>query len=499
MTDQGYKWRPIEDLPEDWQEIVSDELRALAGVWREQVLTLKDLQATAVREFNERLRREWAIETGIIERLYDMDRGDPHRGTTQLLIEQGIDASLIEHGTTDRPAEVVVAIIEDHHQAVDGLFDFVASRRPLSTSYVKELHQVLTTHQETAQAANSEGRMVQVPLRRGDWKQWPNNPTPTDGSVHEYCPPEQVDSEMDKLIEMHLAHQEAKVPPEVEAAWLHHRFSQIHPFQDGNGRVARCLATVVFLRAHQLPLVVKRDDRDEYIRALEAADRGSLSDLVALFVSIEKRAFLQALRLSEEVATEARLQDVISAAAAKIKEKREEQIEKLRGVFHLGEALQGIAGERMESLREELVEAITSVSPSFNALVSDCPDEGEFRYWFRWQVIQAARQLDYFADLRTHHSWVRLILREADEPQTEVLVSFHSLGREFRGVLACSVLTFRKEQTGEEGQETTDVKVACREVFQFNYLDAEESVKLRFAKWLDESLVVALEDWRKQL
>jgi len=23
-------------------------------------------------------------------------------------------------------------------------------------------------------------------------------------------------------------------PPEIEAAWLHHRFTQIHPFQDGN-------------------------------------------------------------------------------------------------------------------------------------------------------------------------------------------------------------------------------------------------------------------------
>ena len=48
------------------------------------------------------------------------------------------------------------------------------------------------------------------------------NPHRPDGSVHEYCPPEQpehVAAEMDRLINMHHAHTEAV--PEVEAAWLH--------------------------------------------------------------------------------------------------------------------------------------------------------------------------------------------------------------------------------------------------------------------------------------
>ena len=72
-------------------------------------------------------RREWAIETGIIERLYDVDRG-----ITRVLIEQGLDASLIPHGATDKPADRVIAIIRDQYQAVEGLLDFVGSRRPLS-------------------------------------------------------------------------------------------------------------------------------------------------------------------------------------------------------------------------------------------------------------------------------------------------------------------------------------------------------------------------------
>ena len=65
--------------------------------------------------------------------------------------------------------------------------------------------------------------------------------------------------------------------PVIVAAWFHHRFTQIHPYQDGNGRVARALTTLILLRADLLPLVVDRDLRVEYIKALELADQKQLS------------------------------------------------------------------------------------------------------------------------------------------------------------------------------------------------------------------------------
>jgi len=93
---------------------------------------------------------------------------------------------------------------------------------------------------------------------------------------------------MDRLIAMHKEHQQKDIPPEIEAAWLHHRFAQIHPFQDGNGRVVRALASLVFLRAGWFPLVVNRDERVEYIESLEKADQGDFASLVNLFAMIQK-------------------------------------------------------------------------------------------------------------------------------------------------------------------------------------------------------------------
>jgi Fic family protein len=107
---------------------------------------------------------------------------------------------------------------------------------------------------------------MEVPLLKGKFKALPNNPRRPDGSIHEYCPPVHVDREIENLLDW-LGQYEA-IDPTIVAAWLHHRFTQIHPYQDGNGRVVRALTTLVLLRAELLPLVVDRDLRVEYIEAL---------------------------------------------------------------------------------------------------------------------------------------------------------------------------------------------------------------------------------------
>ena len=284
----GHAWRPIEDLPSGWQDLADADLHRLAGDWRTMRQGLG--AEGAIAEFNERLKREWAIETGLIERVYTLTRG-----ITEVLIEHGLREELIPSSATDRDPALVLDMLKAHAAAVDGLFDFVRRERQLSTSYIKELHAVLLAHQETASGRDIFGRRVGMPLIRGDYKKRPNNPVRPDGLVHEYCPPEQVASEMDRLLAMHLKHGERGVPPEVEGAWLHHRFVQIHPFQDGNGRVARALATLVMIRAQWFPLVVTDAARAEYIDALEMADAGDLRPLVRLFSDIQMRAFAGAI------------------------------------------------------------------------------------------------------------------------------------------------------------------------------------------------------------
>ncbi len=287
---ESMDWRPITGL-RDWTELASRELPPLASVWSEQRETLLDTESLA--EFNERLAREWAIETGILEGLYTLDRG-----VTTLLIQHGLDESLISHDATNRPVAQVAAHLRDQKETVDWLFEFVTEERPFSESFIKEIHYLITRSQETASGVDTFGRRVEIPLRKGAYKLRPNNPTRADGSVHAYCPPEQVTVEMERLVDLHDRYLEDDVPPEVLSAWLHHRFVQIHPFQDGNGRVARALATLVLLSAGWFPLVIHRDQRAAYIDALEDADRGDLAPLVEMFASDQRKALIHASRIA---------------------------------------------------------------------------------------------------------------------------------------------------------------------------------------------------------
>ncbi len=70
-------------------------------------------------------------------------------------------------------------------------------------------------------------------------------------------------------------------PPALAAAVVHSWLTIIHPFEDGNGRVARLLANVVLLKASWPPLIVRSSDRLQYLDALVASDQGG--DLLPLF------------------------------------------------------------------------------------------------------------------------------------------------------------------------------------------------------------------------
>jgi Fic family protein len=486
-----HKWQPIEDLPADYDAMASIELRSLSEVWLEQRESLQD--SAALRRFSERLQRQWAIETGILERIYSLDRG-----ITALLIERGIDSSLIPNEATNKDPNLVAGIIQDQESAIDWVFEVVRGERPLSTSFIKELHALMTRRQATTSGKDQFGNDVEIPLLHGEWKVLPNNPTRVNGSIHEYCPPDQVSSEMDRLIALHIEHEAKAVPPEIEAAWLHHRFAQIHPFQDGNGRVARALASLVFIKAGWFPLVVTRDDRERYIEGLEEADSGDLTPLVSLFSALERKAFVNALGIAREVLQEEeRIEQVISSIGDLFAARSEALRREWERAKEVAEKLANRAGEKFESIATKLEQEVAEYDPAYRFFADSEPNSGRRRNWYRWQTIEAAHQLDYFANTGEYNAWVRLAL--ITETHANIVLSFTAIGREYRGLVGVSLYFFRTEEVEEGQRQAVDVTVASDELFQINYKEEESSVTDRFERWLDRGMTRGLETWRRGL
>lgn len=81
-------------------------------------------------------------------------------------------------------------------------------------------------------------------------------------------------------------------------AWFQHRFVQIHPFNDYNGRTARMLTTLLLLKLNLPPIEIKADtknNRSIYLQALQSADDGNYSSLEKLIES----ALIESLEISQ--------------------------------------------------------------------------------------------------------------------------------------------------------------------------------------------------------
>jgi Fic family protein len=495
MEQPSDTYRPIEDLPASWAPLQVAELRALDQVWQEQRERLETLDE--LKRFRTELIRSWAIETGVIERVYMIDRG-----TTEILIERGIEESLLVGGTDRDPTEVM-AVLRDHHQTAEGLFDFVTRRRNLSTSYIKELHQVLTRNQATSRAIDQFGRVFDRELLHGDWKREPNNPTRDDGSEYLYCPPEHVAAEMDRLVAMHLDHASMAVPPEVEAAWLHHRFTQIHPFQDGNGRVARALASLVYIRARWFPLSIHRDQKNEYIDALESADAGNLAQLTALFGRTAKNALVRALAVGDRAEQDLTgIHSVVSAA-------RDRMLRTAPGADpKVFDPAKETSNRLLQAGRAQLVdvkrvidEEISQLRPNFSVNVDIALHGDDRTRWYRASQIRMAREeLHYFANLGAYNGWVRIRLNDFDEgSRHEVVVCLHAMGQTFRGLIA-GVAFFERADRSEdsEGLITTE-QCLVSDLFQLNHIDDPAVAERRFCDWLQRATTVGLGIWERGL
>jgi hypothetical protein len=194
--------------------------------------------------------------------------------------------------------------LQSHSDIINGLYEDVKQGMQINKWMIRGMHSALTEFQDFAPGIDLSGRRKRIPLRKGQFKIWPNNPTRSDGLLHQYCPPDQVESEIDNLMRMHKEHNAKNVPIDVEAAWFHHRFVQIHPFQDGNGRMARALASLIFIERGYLPPVVTNIGKPAYIDALDAANTGNLKPFVDYLALLVVNKTRQCIRLYQDAKDE---------------------------------------------------------------------------------------------------------------------------------------------------------------------------------------------------
>ena len=236
------------------------------------------------------VRRAAAIDTGAIEGLYDVDLGF----TMTVAMESVLWQMSLQSKEDAR------ALIEAQLQAYERLVDIINGPWPLTEAVIRELHREVCKHQDTYTVYTEQGPQQQE-LRKGEYKQQPNNVISHDGSIFEYARPEQVGVEMSRLVEVIRSKKFQDAHPVLQASWVHYAFILIHPFADGNGRVARLLASIFLMAAAQIPLLIFADQKKEYLIALRKADVKEFAAFIEFIAQCVKNAF-QLLTMSLEAA-----------------------------------------------------------------------------------------------------------------------------------------------------------------------------------------------------
>jgi len=207
----------------------------------------KDLQKALITQ----LRNLWTHTSTAIE------GNTLTLGETAFVLEEGLTIA----GKPLKDHEEVVG----HARAIDLVYGLLDPETPVDEQALFSLHKAVQTH-----------AILDVYKPVGAWKKEPNSTVGVVDEtqvVFEYATPKDVPSLMEQWFKLYQELMASAVSGDKKKALqayvaLHVSFVRIHPFFDGNGRMARLVANLPVLKAGLPPVIIPREQRKSYIDAL---------------------------------------------------------------------------------------------------------------------------------------------------------------------------------------------------------------------------------------
>jgi len=245
-----------------------NELLAQVDALKAEIDKLRPLKPEVEHRIMQKFRLDWNYHSNAIE------------GNSLTLGETR--AFLLEGLTADGKPLKDHLDIKGHDELISFLQLYIQRKETLTEADIREMHKILLKEPYEVDAVTPDGRIVKKKVRLGEYKTEPNCVRMKSGEIHNYVQPEDVPAKMAELIQWHRQ-QDAKhdLHPLLHAGLVHYKFVEIHPFDDGNGRMARILMNLILMRAGFPPVVIKLQGREPYIAALRRADAGETDGIVS--------------------------------------------------------------------------------------------------------------------------------------------------------------------------------------------------------------------------
>jgi len=240
-------------------------------------------------------RLENAFEVDFVFHSNAIEGNPLNRRETELILERGltVDSVPLRH-------HLEVVNLRGGYRFVQ---DLARGQEPLSEQNIKEVHHLVLKGIQDSEAGQYRTSAVRIT-----------------GTEHEPLDPVLIPEYMERFVSW--LNSNHKLHPLVLAAGAHWAIVNIHPFRDGNGRVARLLMNFILWKAGYPIVIVREEDRDTYYDALEAGDAGStvqFCEFVATAALRSGRSYERAI--AEQARAEQLLGGLVMSVSRQAKEK----------------------------------------------------------------------------------------------------------------------------------------------------------------------------------
>ncbi len=227
---------------------------------KDQIDSLRPIDPWQEKRIWQKLRLDWNYHSNAIE------GNTLTLGETRLFLLHGLTAK-------GKPFKDYLDI-KGHNEAISYLQEMVRQQVPLTEAVIRELHTILLVEPYEMDAVTPDGQPTKRLIVLGEYKSQPNHVETKTGEMFFFAEPHETPAQMGDLMAWYRAELEKKeLHPVLIASTFHYRFVRIHPFDDGNGRMARLLMNLILMQAGYVPLVIKFESKEEeYFPALVEAD-----------------------------------------------------------------------------------------------------------------------------------------------------------------------------------------------------------------------------------
>jgi len=212
--------------------------------------------------------KKLAIETNHVESTFLLSEG-----STQDLIRRGISEGAVNYlpeSALKDPVQIR-SILNDTLGAYNLLNPLVANVEGLDRATICRIHGSLMKTCRFSDMCYIPAGITRTETRRT---------VIVSGTYNiQCCPFPEVDAELEYICKMAKQWIKTWKNPFATASWIHLVLVRCHPFDDGNGRLVRLLASVPLMKQGFPPISISLDQRTNYYSAINKAYNGDHSAL----------------------------------------------------------------------------------------------------------------------------------------------------------------------------------------------------------------------------